>query len=490
MNPSLQRNANYMKDTYLQFQDSLEDAIQHARNRVTEPIRNALHDLVTHQADAIAESFYAAANRHPEAHVLLGRGEVPERLRRAMSHWLSTLFDPAQPARSLLDLQERTGAAHARMGVSNRLVSAGARHIKSALTQVAHQHLDRGDLASAIQHVYEMVDLARDAMVGIAESNGKRLQRAEESLRLFQLSHNLRTERERQQRQLLQWGQQLQMHHYWLLEPSSTALPAADEGIPEHGDPFTLWVRHKAPMLFGSSVELSDIQQAIAAIELSTVPRLRAARLAGAEAGALMFNLQQQLDGIGRLLTHLFDRAGEVEDGLDQVTRLLNRRFFPTVAKREIGLAHQAAQGLALLAIEIQRFDMVRTTLGDAMADLVLAQLAQQISDLVRAGDYVFRYGDAQFLLLLTEVGEAHAQDISSALLRRLTQAPLRLGNQIVPVLQIVAGLAIHDGHPDYQRLLDRAHDALAEARTQYEREPAHMGSPVLGDPLYLVRSH
>jgi diguanylate cyclase len=161
----------------------------------------------------------------------------------------------------------------------------------------------------------------------------------------------------------------------------------------------------------------------------------------------------------------MFDQAEMLEDGRDDVTRLLNRRYFPSIAKREIGLAQAGGQPFALLLLCMDRFADIGHALGAEVSDLVLAQVADALSEAVRAGDFVFRVGDDQFLVLLVEAAPAAALTVAEGLRTSMMNLTLRIPLGLAPKLTISVGVAFFDGHPDYQLLLERAEAALREAR-------------------------
>lgn len=195
------------------------------------------------------------------------------------------------------------------------------------------------------------------------------------------------------------------------------------------------------------------------------LPQLSQARGNPAAARSVVAALNQGIDEIKTLLGTVFDRFIEVEDGRDSVTRLLNRRYFPSVAKREIGLALRQHGSSALLMVDIDHFVTISQTLGQEAGDVVLAQVADVLADNVRAGDFVFRVGDDQFLRLLVEAGDSTALQVADGLRSRVAGLHLRTTGLAGTSVTVSIGVAVFDGHPDYQRLVDRAEQALRQAK-------------------------
>ena len=158
-------------------------------------------------------------------------------------------------------------------------------------------------------------------------------------------------------------------------------------------------------------------------------------------------------------------RIGVPMDLVTSGARLLNRRYFPSVAKREIALAQRQHSVFGLLSVEIDHFSRTRDALGLAGADAVLSAVADSLLDSVRAGDFVFRVGEARFLVLLVETSAEALPRVSEGLREQIETTRIRTASRASTAVTVSLGAALFDGHPDYQRLLDRADAALKVAQ-------------------------
>lgn len=411
-------------------------------------------------AEQVADRFYAAMLDDPRAGTMLDHEVVNRRLHGSMVRWLRQLFDPASTAEQVFAVQRKTGEVHARIGVSIELLARGAREVKRALTlRLAAAGGPPRRLAEAIAYVYELIDLALGLMGESYAQNADRQTRADEAYRLFFLSQDLAAERERQRSRLLEWAHQILVRNYW-------EAPRDGEAVGSGGSEFSLWLEHKASILFDGAPEIGQIRANIAVIDGELLPRLARARAEPDAARAVVGEINQRIGEVKALLAAVFDRFTANEDGRDGVTpRLLNRRYFPSVAKREIGYAQTHASRFALLLFDIDAFEAVRESLGAAASDAVLAAVGDVLADHVRAGDFVFRLADDQFLVLLVDVDEAGLAAVADALRRRIERLPPRAGPYPSAPVTVCVGGALFDGHPDYQRLLERAQAALRRAQ-------------------------
>lgn len=429
-----------------------------------EQVRRQVFDRVDPAAEAHADGFYTALLAHGEASKMLDHDLVNRRLRASMAKWLRGLFSGEMSVGDIVARQQHIGEVHARIGVPIDLVAVAARVLKRAITsELCTGDLARDQLPLAIQYVHEMIDLAIDAMNTAYTSNAHRMARSDEAYRLFFLSQDMKAERERQKSQLLEWAHQILVRYYW--DVQADASPGVVVGL--GSSQFGLWLDHKASMLFEGAPEIGRIQGAIANIETELLPQLKDARGSHDVARALIGRINRQIDEIKALLGSMFDRFIEAEDGRDNVTRLLNRRYVASVARHEIAMAQRQGTGFALLTIDIDHFARIGQTLGLEASDVVLSQVAEALLDSVRAGDFVFRIGDDQFLVLLVEVASDAVMAVADGLRQRIGATPLRVGGHASTTITVSIGVAVFDGHPDYQRLLDRADEALRRAKAE-----------------------
>lgn len=445
-----------------EFAVAAEDEWQRIRSLIDAPARNHVERIINRDASALSDSFYTEMLSDPRMHRWLDHETVNRRLHASMERWLKSLFDDATPTVDLVAVQRKTGEVHARIGVPYSAISAGARILKRG---IARRLMDEpgatAPLASAVQYAYELIDIAMDLMEESAGANAMRKTRTDESYRLFFLTQNLRTERERQKSQLLEWAHQILVRNYW-----EAPIDEPDESGPQRrASQFQLWIEHKASMLFENAPELGVISESIERIESTLLPRLKESRTSRSDAKDVVVAMNREVESIKELLATMFDRASETENGRDYVTRLLNRRYFPSIVTREINLVQAGGPAFALLLVDIDRFAAVMNSLGREATDGILGQIADSLNESVRAGDFCFRVADDQFLLLIVDADEGVAVNVAEALRGRLAALVLRTNTGVSPAITASIGVAVHDGHPDYQRLLERAEAALRTAK-------------------------
>lgn len=426
------------------------------------PAQALLVALARSDAGELANLFYDAMLSDPDARVFLNHEVVDSRLRASMQRWVAGLLGrwDANVVDEQLALQRHVGTVHARIGVRGDLVMRGARQIKQG---VAHRLLSpAGADAAHIEAVIaacELIDLAVEAMTAQYFSSHEVAARADESYRTFVSSMNMSLERERQRTALLNWENQV------LQQLMSGRL---EDPLPPIGQSsFGLWIRHKAAALFSRGSQLHGINEAMDRIDGTLLPlcQRELGLPGGEELRRLLRGISSEVGQIRYLKDSLFDHLVDMEAGRDALTQLLNRRFLPSILGREIELSRQAQKEFSLLLIDVDHFKEINDRHGHDAGDRVLQHLGNVLVNAVRSGDFVFRYGGEEFLVIAVELSPAQALQVAEKIRHAVEQETFLLSNAQTLKASISVGVAAHDGHPDYQRLIERADQALYRAK-------------------------
>ncbi len=428
--------------------------------RYPQAISQAVCQLTTEHAEDLASHFYREMLQDAHASVFLSHDQVKTRLHASMQRWILSLFRAGldeSPAEAIA-LQTRVGEIHARIDVPIHLVLRGARCLKERIHELLHQldGFDGDERLDAAALVSDVIDLAMGIMSHAYSSSHNRNSRAEEAYRLFSMTRNMGTERERQRAALLEWENQLLFGRLAGLPPAL---------VPRlHASPFGQWFHHRGRSSFEGSQEAGLIEQSMLQIDDELLPRLH-----GRQTGCVsaLRQLHEQVQAIDYHLGRLFEQAREVDTGRDVLTRLLNRRFFNVILGKEAGFARQSGSPFAVLAIDIDHFKQINDRWGHEAGDRVLQQLAGLLGNHSRGGDYVFRLGGEEFLILLANISLGDAQAVAEKLRRQVEVEEFPLDSDHSINISISIGLALYNGHPDYQQVLHRADEALYAAKHQ-----------------------
>lgn len=434
--------------------------------RLLAAVPNGVHERIylqaqTHQV-ALASYFYEQMLGDAVVSQFLSHDQVQERLHGSMQRWITTIFS-ARTDTDLLPIvaqQIHIGEVHARIGIPVHLVLRGARCLKERFVDLLHADPElQGDKSHmATRLAMGVIDTAMEIMSQTYSSANDRNSRAEEAYRLFSVSQHVGSERERQRAALLAWENQLMFDQ---------AVGADAAQLPRLGSSeFGLWFRHKGAHAFHGSTEAAMILDAIDRVDEVLLPMFTLAPASSQENRVLCLReLRDATKSIAYHLDFLFAQNNELEAGRDVLTRLLNRKFLPVVLSKEINFSRQRKSSFALLAIDIDHFKQVNDRYGHEAGDMVLQQMAAILTNSSRGGDYIFRMGGEEFLVLLVDTKLGDAMKMAEKLRKLIEREAFRLPQDNTLHLTISVGVAAHNGHPDYQRVLRQADDALYRAK-------------------------
>ena len=232
---------------------------------------------------------------------------------------------------------------------------------------------------------------------------------------------------------------------------------------------------------FGDTAETREVN--LIAARLDSILRARLPDATGmAERRELLDELRSGADAIRSLVSIMFDGIGDLESGRDALTRLLNRRFLPTILRREIALQANTGRQFAVLMLDLDHFKSINDTHGHAAGDRALKHVAALLVENTRGSDYLFRYGGEEFVVVLGSVSRDDALAIAEGLRNAIASSPVTLADGSALSLTGSIGVAVQDGHPDYERVLARA-DAAMYAAKRGGRDRVVMDDGDLPDP-------
>lgn len=424
-----------------------------------------VHDILTALSDEeirhLVTAFYDYMLSHSESELFLNTDQVNSRLSHSMFHWLrSVLGSAGEDLPQLLENQRAIGIVHARIGLPLDLVARGARKLKNELYRLlqAKESIPASLLNDAICFSSLAMDTAIEAMTVSWSPGYQNSMRAQEQYRLLSIYDDVNVERERQINALTSWENQF-------IYNIATGLPAADI-ITLSASEFGMWLAHKGRYLLGNPEMLASIDELIKQAD-DRLARMRACEKQTEASRLSLLQAIRQLTGqIHRLLLAMFDAQVELENGKDPLTQLFNRRFIPTIMRREISLALNVRKPFVLAMIDIDYFKKINDSFGHNAGDMTLKSVATAIFDHFRSSDYVFRYGGEEFMVLLVESDLSQASIMLETLRAKIAGLAIEVAPGKPISVTVSIGLAEFDYHPDYKRLIEKADRALYVAKS------------------------
>ncbi len=160
-------------------------------------------------------------------------------------------------------------------------------------------------------------------------------------------------------------------------------------------------------------------------------------------------------------------------------TGLLSRRHFFEVAEAEFRRAKRYHRPLSTILVDIDNFASLNETYGSEITGHILTELAQMFNRELRESDIRVRMGGEELLVLLPETTVRYAHMLAERLRRRVTEIPLEVDNELVPVT-ISQGVATLD--PSMKTLEDMINgcdQALAQAKRYGGNQTTTWAPPV-----------
>lgn len=429
-------------------------------------VRRVLSGIIRRDKTTLALAFYGSMMEDIDAAQFLSVKSVEERLKPGLERWLERLFchDSSEELKAVLAMQRHIGEVHARAEIPVHLVARGMRFLKREINRrLLETDLSRMDLANAVLHVDHLIDIAFEEMSAAFVHSYESNVRVDEGYRMFAAGLNLSLEREKQIGALLDWENRL-------FRALATEAPFNDLSSISNSA-FGLWLHHKAALIFDDTHELPEIDDALRRIDQSLFPQLALGSGSGnsslqpTEIRRLIKAVTAEVEQIRFLLGAMFERLTDLEIGRDPLTQVFNRRFMPTILKREIELNRRKGENFCLLMLDIDYFKRVNDQFGHDSGDRVLQTISGLLLNQVRASDFVFRYGGEEFLVVLAEVDDKQAANVAEKIRSRVEASKILLSDNRTISVTLSIGVAGFDGHPDYQRMVDRADKALYAAK-------------------------
>jgi len=151
----------------------------------------------------------------------------------------------------------------------------------------------------------------------------------------------------------------------------------------------------------------------------------------------------------------------------DSLTGLPNRVHFENRFALEVELSQRNNQKFALLYIDLNEFKKVNDELGHAVGDVLLKQVADRFTELLRKSDVVARIGGDEFVLLLPETSkEIEIHKIVKKFFKAFEE-PFVIQDHKIYVSLSIGGVIFPDDGTDVVILLKKADRAMYNVKAQ-----------------------
>jgi CRP/FNR family cyclic AMP-dependent transcriptional regulator len=151
----------------------------------------------------------------------------------------------------------------------------------------------------------------------------------------------------------------------------------------------------------------------------------------------------------------------------DAATDLPNRSLLIDRLTRALALSKRYRSRLAVLCLNLDRFEKINDSLGRAIGDQALRQISDRLVKCARSSDTVSRIGADKFVVLLAELERVEDAAVSAGKIIAAVTAPLDIADHEVH-LTLSVGVSIYpDDGDDAESLIQRADSAMCCATAE-----------------------
>ena len=145
------------------------------------------------------------------------------------------------------------------------------------------------------------------------------------------------------------------------------------------------------------------------------------------------------------------------EAGLDSLTRLLNHGSFRETAEHVFELCSRGNKPVAILYVDLDDFKRINDIYGHSAGDEVLKEVTALLNGQFRESDILGRTGGDEFVALLPETDEKHAETVVKKIEQAFKVHTFRVGAEKLP---ISASIGVVEVSPEINTLEELIHEA------------------------------
>jgi diguanylate cyclase (GGDEF)-like protein/PAS domain S-box-containing protein len=144
----------------------------------------------------------------------------------------------------------------------------------------------------------------------------------------------------------------------------------------------------------------------------------------------------------------------------DPLTNLFNRRYLEESLERELRRAARSKYPVGVIMLDLDHFKRFNDTFGHEAGDTVLREIGSFLSQHIRGGDIVCRYGGEEFTLILPEASLAITQQRAERLRESVKNLQIQDRDRPLGTITFSCGVAVFPDHGATPETVLQAADA------------------------------
>lgn len=150
----------------------------------------------------------------------------------------------------------------------------------------------------------------------------------------------------------------------------------------------------------------------------------------------------------------------------DFLTGLYNRHYFFTNIEHIIAKAQRDEIPYGILILDIDHFKKINDTFGHNAGDIAIAHTAEIVQKNIRKGDYAFRWGGEEFVVVLTSIKKWELSNVCEKIRHAIEEIPVVISEALTFHMTASIGAASSLSN-DYQQVLSDADGHLYRAKKE-----------------------
>jgi diguanylate cyclase len=437
------------------------DHLQSFYQDCNETLLESITAIITPVAEEIAAEFYDVMLHDRDGQFFLNHQLVHERLHASMSQWVRELFRPrhGEDISRFVDRQLQAGHVHARINLPPHLLNHGIRTLKNSISsRLIDARIE--PLPAALTKVNTLLDITAALLTECYFSDIIESERQSQMLRQQLMGQDLALRCERLRADMFDWVRRLlaALHH-------KENVPLEQLPSARHSD-FGLWITHKASLYFPDMQDVGEMAEQLTKLEVLTEDARQARSSNDSEKlSEVVSRIDRIITRISWLFSSLADHYAGIDNARDSLTKLYNRRFLNPVLQRETQYCMRNDSHYAILMVDLDHFKRVNDSFGHEAGDKILIQAAELMQANIRAGDFLFRYGGEEFMIVMTDIDASSAERVAHKIVETFKETRFNATETESLQVTVSVGVCMYRGHPDYAHVINEADQALYRAK-------------------------
>ncbi len=151
----------------------------------------------------------------------------------------------------------------------------------------------------------------------------------------------------------------------------------------------------------------------------------------------------------------------------DALTGLYNRHQFFALGRKDVARARRYQKPFTLATLDLDGFDGLTSTYGEALTEHILIRIARILSDALRASDFICHFEGARFVIGMFDTPAHQAQGVSERIRRQIEALEIFCADLTLSVTASIGIGPMQSADENISQIYLRAEQALHASKCQ-----------------------